>query len=719
MKLHEIHEVNVLDMDKDFFNNKTFNNQLNVGICEMHGGTDSNCAIKLKKNQSILINYFSNIFVSRYGGLKDNENKEYPKFSLWSNILQDYTNCLQINNYNDCLNNVINSLSLFDLFNSFGLYTGNEIDYKKLGNDKILTKNLSINYIPNIQLYRDSNGNDNVQHFYNYTHNKVYFFRNKIYEEEPYYIMNLEELIYKYYENKEFILIITACRNNDLELGFIQNGLFVNPNFNINNYLLSDEEKTKITNFKQQIMLEKAGDNEFFIILDNLNNNDIKIWDDFSFTNNFIERVLNEQKLKNPYTLQVDLILYKNIDFLLNRCKHQDYIHNLEFHINYALFEILYLNIFMGIKYTQQKENKDTMAQFNLLYNLMLLNENIYKDLFGHIFFKLKNIFKSFLNNTIDIYLFNKNIYIFKIIFMLSNMLIINFEINLQITNLYSNINIEKILNDLEIQDKINLNNFKEYINIIISAVNDTDILKTENDFTNLLNKHKNILTQENSKYNIFDDILLVFYTIVELITDDVYKMNKIQKDYINNMINNDALYSIINIIFKYITKLILYQKNVASKDSALNININIIDEIFDKLLEAIILLYKKKYYTVLLYYNLIENHKTFYYNYVHEQKQGFILYLYNKIQEDLQKFKIIVNSFNYAAINNESQFLKYIKYSYGYDTSSSCFLYKFISMLKNKLFYVKSTGNCYNIKKINDFSNIKKWIPKNMIKFV
>lgn len=242
--------MSILKIEKEFIikninelYNEKLKNKINISISNTHGKYYNNNYIKLKKNQSVIINYFSNIYTRDL----------YITINQWEEYIKTNTqNC--VNNYNDCLNNLVQNLNKIDNQNLYGLYIGNEIDYKK---DLLYSHNVHINYVPNISLSFDNDLKNN--YFYDYTQDKKFYYniQNDQQNEQrniKYYICDLVDLINNYYEDNEFILIVTACINsNNYNTSKIQIGLLINNKFNIYKYLISKKEKNIMSKNKSKL----------------------------------------------------------------------------------------------------------------------------------------------------------------------------------------------------------------------------------------------------------------------------------------------------------------------------------------------------------------------------------------------------------------------------------------------------------------------------------
>lgn len=684
----------------------------NIGVCSLHGSTTENCYIKLKKNQTIIINFFSNLMTLGIDDFEDNsvfmerklidptiESKLVPEYYMWNILLKNIKECqYQKFNYSECLNRTINLLNKLNPQNKFGLFTGNDIDYNKTTNP-ILQRNTSIEYVPNIKLFRDKNNKDFAQYFYDYTQNKIYFFRTNLVNNSR-YIMDLKELIEKYYGDNEFILFVTSCRSplNEISEGQIQNGIIIDNNFDINNYLLSDKDRIKMEKNKNLVInfLEnklRHNQHEIKNLINSFNNKELETIVNFIKTNKLLDTIQFNKKNK---------LINKDIGNILYICKYMEFVRNYEYHINYALYEILHTNIieipnFKNSEINDHEKNIQAIVDF-------------YDKILGLIILELKKIFNEYYVSNPE----NSNNsnaqdeYISKVFDVTAILIIISMEI-ISSYDKYVKENYENLYE-----------HFPDMIKIIYSSIKNPKILGQNNSFTQYLkyfidNQKKNLL--ERKEISTFAAINILLYDIKQIILDkenDLYD-NIYIKNNLTERIKTNEIGEIFKIILIYMQKMIFLNDYLKKeKVKYIHFEKSTLDKILDFTFELIKLSAIRVYYSEMLFNKIIKKYGVNYLFIDHDNDEDpNIKYLskkLNDINNKIQKLGYIKNAFNLKKLNINKQTAEYLKNNLSYDIKTNpCFLYEFVVMLRRKNLFVHN--NCYERKDIN---HLIKWIVSN-----
>ncbi|ARF09067.1 hypothetical protein Catovirus_2_16 [Catovirus CTV1] len=702
----------------------------NIGVCSLHGITDENCYIKLKKNQTVIINFFSNIATQAFEEFEDEtvfydknsidisaKDKTVPEYYLWNKLFENVKKCSYENfDHNECLNKTVNLLNKMNPENKFGLFTGNDIDYKLLSNP-ILQRNISVDYVPNILLYRDNKDRDFAQYFYDYTENKTFLFRKNI-NQGTKYIISLKELIEKYYNDNEFILFVTSCRTpkNDISRGQIHNGIIIDHNFQIENYLMSKEESqlTKknfmtVYNYYKKYFRDVEG---FEFLIKNLNNKELNVMFNFIKTNELLNEILqlrkykkkfnnmnNIEKIKENSKTKYFTDILEDLQKILNRCKYIDISKNREYHINYSLYELSHTNILEVPEF-------DDMSLNNHKNNVTTI-ENIYRTNFGYIVKQLKKIFNLYYDNKInDDQAYN--------CFNITSLLILVFQIMISQYSKY-------IKNDF-----VNLySNFTDIIQVIFDAVINPSVLNNKlnplyaflNEF---VNKQKDKFIKLKKQSNSFINICVIFYEIKQMLLDK--KNDLFDNPYILNGFNyemkNKEAGEIYKQILYYMQKL-MFLKSFLIENQLEDITVtnNIFDNILDLSLEIIVKSAVKIYYSENLNTAVIKKYNVDYLLVEHEEeKDENISFLFNnvkKAEKEIDDMGFVKNLVSVKKLNIKRETYDYLAQKIDYDvTMNPCFLYEFVGMMRAKDLF-KLSSSCYKRENTNE---LRKKILENML---
>lgn len=270
--------------------------------------------------------------------------------------------------------------------------------------------------------------------------------------------------------------------------------------------------------------------------------------------------------------------------------------------------------------------------------------------------------------------------------------------------------------------------NLPEYIKIIYNAVLNKKILYENNIFTQFINyvKVNKETILSTTDYKPFLTIIIIFYDIQQLILNKKNEFYKNKKLYyhIINTINDYNISDIYKIILIYMHKLLIINNNLKKNHKLYNeIKLNKVkfDNILDKTLDIIINTSIIIYFKTYLYEKLINEYGINYYLINLELENGYnIIYLYDKYkkgQNYIKNLELIKNTFNINILKIKKRTLLYIKNKINYNIiKNPCYLYEFISILKNKHVYMTDLNSlndpCYiKIK----FPDLKKWITNYM----